>query len=93
MSLGGATLSFNLKGGRAAAHRFVEGLIWIAIATSLGSVYTTVELPADLDFAEEQLGTRAASFEIPAGLIRLSVGAEAFGDIDREIRQALEAAE
>lgn len=39
--------------------------------------------------ARETLSVRAASFEIPSGLIRLSVGAEATADIERDLRRGL----
>lgn len=92
MRSGGTMLSFSLKDGIEGTRRFVEALQWIAIASSLGSVYTSVEVPEELDFSEEELGLRNSSFAMPSGLIRLSVGAEAFADLEREMRRGLAAA-
>ncbi len=91
MVLGGTMLSFSLQGGIESTRRFVDGLEWISIASSLGSVYTTIEVPEELDFAADEIGERAAAFEMPSGLVRLSVGAEAAGDIERDIRRGLDA--
>jgi methionine-gamma-lyase len=91
MALGGGMVSFALRGGIETTRRFVHALRWIPIASSLGSVFTTVEVPEELDFATEQIGERAASFAMAPGLIRLSVGVEAEEDVVRDIRQALDA--
>ena len=91
MSAGGTVVSFALRGGAEGARRFVAGLSWIPLARSLGSVRTTLEVPGELDFTARELGERAAGFPIPPGLIRLSVGAEAPADIDRDIRRGLAA--
>src|ERR1700745_2805261 len=61
MDGGGGVLSFELKGGKQAADRFVAALELISIATSLGGVETVIEIPRDLDFSEEELGTSAQS--------------------------------
>lgn len=91
MSLGGGMLSFSLRGGIESTRRFVAALEWIPIASSLGSVYTTLEVPDELDFSQDELGDRAASFGMPPGLIRLSVGVESAADIQREVRRGLDA--
>ncbi len=91
MRLGGGMMSFALRGGMESTRRFVAALEWIPIASSLGSVYTTVEVPEELDFSVDELGDRAASVAMPSGLIRLSVGVEAAADIEREIRRGLDA--
>lgn len=91
MALGGSMVSFSLRGGVEGARRFVAAMEWIPLASSLGSVYTTLEVPEELDFAAGELGERTASFAMPPGLIRLSVGAEASEDIQRELRRGLTA--
>lgn len=91
MDLGGGMLSFALHGGLESTRRFVGALQWIPLASSLGSVYTTLEVPEELDFATEEIGERAASFALPPGLVRLSVGVEASGDIERDIKRGLDA--
>jgi cystathionine beta-lyase/cystathionine gamma-synthase len=92
MKLGGGMISFSLRGGIESTRRFVAALEWIPIASSLGSVYTTVEVPEELDFSVDELGDRAASFAMPAGLVRFSVGVEAAADIEAEVRRGLDAA-
>jgi cystathionine beta-lyase/cystathionine gamma-synthase len=92
MKLGGGMISFSLRGGIESTRRFVAALEWIPIASSLGSVYTTVEVPEELDFSVDELGDRAASLAMPAGLIRVSVGVEAAADIQDEVRRGLDAA-
>lgn len=91
MRLGGGMISFSLRGGLESTRRFVGALEWIPIASSLGSVYTTLEVPDELDFSDDELGGRAASFGMPPGLIRFSVGVEAAADIEREVRRGLAA--
>lgn len=92
MRMGGSMLSFALSGGRAGARRFADALEWIPIASSLGSVYTTIEVPEELDFAGDELGEQAQSYAIPPGLIRFSVGTESTADILRDVTRGLDAA-
>lgn len=93
MSLGGGMMSLAFHEGLPATRRFVQGLRWIPIASSLGGVQTTLEVPEQLDFASDELGERASAFEMPPGLIRLSVGVEAYEDLEAEILSGLEAVE
>ncbi|HET7233483.1 MAG TPA: PLP-dependent aspartate aminotransferase family protein [Longimicrobium sp.] len=93
MSLGGSMVSFALKGGIESTRRFIDALEWIPLASSLGHLSTTVEVPEELDFAAEELGERTAAFQLPSGLIRVSVGAEAEDDVLREMRRGLAAVE
>ena len=92
MKAGGGMLSFEFKSGKRGADAFVEALEVISIATSLGGVESIIEIPKDLDFSEEELGTPASESRVPAGLIRLSVGIEDPGDLLRDVEQALNAA-
>jgi cystathionine beta-lyase/cystathionine gamma-synthase len=89
MSGGGGVLSFELKGGHAAATKFSDALQLISIATSLGGVETIIEIPGDLDFSAEELGEAAQKTGISPGLIRLSVGVEDVSDLCADIEQAL----
>jgi cystathionine beta-lyase/cystathionine gamma-synthase len=93
MALGGGMISFAFRGGLEATRRFVNALRWIPLASSLGSVYTTLEVPEELDFALEEIGDRAASFDMPAGLVRLSIGVESRDDIERDVQRGLDAVE
>lgn len=92
MRHGGTMVSFALHGGRAATRRFVQALRWIPLASSLGSVFTTLEVPDELDFAPEEIGERAADFALPPGFVRFSVGTEAPDDILDDVARGLAAA-
>jgi cystathionine beta-lyase/cystathionine gamma-synthase len=56
-------------------------------------VYTTLEVPEELDFAAEEIGDRTASFALPPGLVRLSIGVESQADIERDVQRGLDAVE
>lgn len=88
---GGTMVSFALHGGLAATRRFVGALRWIPIASSLGSVFTTLEVPDELDFAPDQIGERATGFAMAPGFVRFSVGAEAPEDILADVERGLAA--
>lgn len=92
MRLGGSMVSFALHGGIEATRRFVGALSWIPIASSLGSVFTSIEVPEELDFAPEEIGERGAGFAMPSGFMRLSLGTEATDDVMRDIALGLQAA-
>lgn len=88
----GGMLSFELRGGKAAARTFLERLQLFTLAESLGGVESLVCHPATmthLPLGEE--GRRAAG--ISAGLVRISAGIEATADLIRDVRQALDAIE
>jgi cystathionine beta-lyase/cystathionine gamma-synthase len=93
MDLGGGMVSFAFRGGLESTRRFVRALRWIPLASSLGSVYTTLEVPEELDFATEEIGDRAAWFALPPGLVRLSIGVESAADIERDVQRGLDAVE
>jgi cystathionine beta-lyase/cystathionine gamma-synthase len=61
------------------------------LASSLGSVFTTLEVPDELDFSPELIGTHAESFAMPPGFVRLSVGAESPDDVIAHIARGLDA--
>ena len=84
-------ISFELKGGREPAVRFMDGLKMAAIVTHVADARTSVLHPASHTHRQlnvEQL--KAAG--ISPGLIRLSVGIEHIQDIIADLSQALEQA-
>lgn len=91
MELGGCMVSFAFRGGLEDTRSFVRALRWIPLASSLGSVFTTLEVPEELDFASEEIGERQGAYAMPPGLVRLSVGAEDARDIQEDIARGLEA--
>ena len=83
----GAVVSFELAGDFAAAKRFVEATRLFQLAVSLGSVESLIEQPASMSHASYDPADRAAH-GIADGLIRLSIGLEAFEDLRDDLDQA-----
>lgn len=79
---------FGVKGGRAAAEKFMAGLKLASIATHVADAKTCVLHPASSthrQLTEEELAAAGVS----ADLIRLSVGIEDIQDILADLEQAL----
>ena len=85
----GAMLSFELRGDFAAAKRFAESTQLFQLAVSLGAVESLIEQPASMSHASYEAADRAR-FGISDGLIRLSVGLEAFEDLRDDLAAAFE---
>ncbi len=82
-------VSFELKGGRAAAEVFMASLKLAAIETHVADARTCCLNPATSthrQMTEEQL----AAAGVPAGLVRMSCGLESKEDLIEDLRQALE---
>lgn len=87
---GCGVVSFELKGGRAAAEAFMKNLKLAAIETHVADARTCCLNPATSthrQMTDEQLETAG----IPAGLIRISCGLEDKEDLIADLAQALEA--
>jgi cystathionine gamma-synthase len=87
---GGGVVSFEVRGGRAAAGRVVDRCRLALIAPSLGGVETLIEQPAVMSYHEldeEQL----AAIGIAPGLIRLAAGIEETDAVVADVLQALAA--
>ena len=83
-------VSFEIKGGREAAEKFMTKLKLIAIETHVADAKSCCLCPSittHRQLTDEQL----AAAGIPAGLIRVSCGIEDAEDLVEDIRQALEA--
>ena len=83
-------ISFGVKGGRAAAEKFMAGLKLASIATHVADAKTCVLHPASSthrQMNDEEL--RAAG--VGPDLIRLSVGIEDIRDLIADVEQALDA--
>ena len=85
----GAMLSFELRGDFAAAKRFAESTQLFQLAVSLGAVESLIEQPASMSHASYEAADRAR-FGISDGLIRLSVGLEAFEDLRDDLAAAFD---
>jgi cystathionine gamma-synthase len=88
MRLPGAMLSFELVAGEPAARRLAEATRLFTLAESLGAVESLIELPAVMT----HLSVAGSPLEVPAGLVRLSVGIEAVEDLVADLEAALLAA-
>ena len=82
-------VSFGVKGGRAAAERFMAGLQLASIATHVADAKTCVLHPASTthrQMSDEELAAAGVSPD----LVRLSVGLEDLEDLIADVTQALE---
>jgi O-succinylhomoserine sulfhydrylase len=91
MKNGGAMIAFDVKGGKAAAFRFLDALRVIDLSNNLGDAKSLITHPATtthqtLSPAERQL------LDIGPALLRLSVGLEDVLDLQEDIEIALGAA-
>ena len=87
---GCGVVSFELKGGRAAAEKFMKNLKLAAIETHVADARTCCLNPATSthrQMTDEQLEATG----IPAGLVRMSCGLEDKNDLIADIKNALAA--
>lgn len=84
----GAMLSFEVAGDFAATKKVVESTELFQLAVSLGAVESLIEQPASMSHASYDPKDRLAH-GIKDGLIRLSIGLEAFEDLRDDLDQAL----
>jgi methionine-gamma-lyase len=91
MNAFGGMLSFEVDGDLEAAHRVVDSMRMVKIIPSLGSVETTLLLPAVSSHYKFTAEEREA-MGVPDGLIRLSVGIEAIDDVIADLDGGLAAA-
>jgi cystathionine beta-lyase/cystathionine gamma-synthase len=87
----GAMLSFEVRGGFDVAKQIAESTKLFHLAVSLGAVESLIEQPAAMSHASYDAAARK-TFGITDGLIRLSVGLEAFEDLRDDLEQAFVAA-
>ena len=84
----GGMISIHLRGGRAAAERFVTRTRVFSLAESLGGVESLVCHPATMTHASIPTDIRHAR-GIDDALLRLSVGIEDLEDLREDLRQAI----
>jgi cystathionine beta-lyase/cystathionine gamma-synthase len=84
----GAMLTFEAAGGFEAAKHVAESTKLFQLAVSLGAVESLIEQPASMSHASYDAADRA-KHGITDGLVRLSVGLEAFEDLQADLEQAL----
>jgi cystathionine beta-lyase/cystathionine gamma-synthase len=88
MVSGGGIVSFEIEGTIEAARRVVESTRLFQLAVSLGAAESLIELPAVMSHGSYDAAARRA-VGIADGLIRLSVGLEAFEDLRDDLAVAL----
>ena len=86
----GAMLSFEVEGNFETAKRVVDQTELFQLAVSLGAVESLIEQPASMSHASYDACDRKAH-GIRDELIRLSVGLEAYEDLQEDLKQALQA--
>ena len=84
----GSVLSFEVKGGRDAAWRVIDGTRLVSITANLGDVKTTIVHPATTTHGRIPPEARAAA-GITDGLIRLAVGLESVDDLKADLERGL----
>ena len=87
---GCGVVSFELKGGRAAAEKFMKNLKLAAIETHVADARTCCLNPATSTHRQMN-DKQLIAAGIPAGLIRISCGLEDKNDLIADIAQALDA--
>ncbi|HEY6451396.1 MAG TPA: cystathionine gamma-synthase [Steroidobacteraceae bacterium] len=84
----GAIVTFELAGGTPAVKAFLAGLEYFSLAESLGGVESLVAHPASMTHAAmPETARRAAG--LTDGLLRLSVGIEAYEDLQADLAAGL----
>ena len=91
MAGGGTVLSFEVRGGQAAAFRFLNALQIVKISNNLGDAKSIVTHPATTTH-QRLTEDQRARLGISRGLVRLSVGLEDADDLLADLTQALEKA-
>ena len=84
----GGIISMVLKGGFEAARKFCENTELFTLAESLGGVESLVNHPAVMTHASVPVDRRER-LGIRDGLVRLSVGVEAIGDLKQDLQKAI----
>jgi O-succinylhomoserine sulfhydrylase len=91
MTDGGSVVSFELKGGKAAAFAFMNALEIVDISNNLGDSKSLVTHPATT--THRSMGEEARlEAGITQGLTRLSLGLESASDLARDVERGLAAA-
>ncbi|WP_280339088.1 cystathionine gamma-synthase [Nocardia neocaledoniensis] len=85
MRRSGGMISVRLAGGREAALKFCSRTRIFTLAESLGGIESLIEHPGAMTHAS----TEGSELEVPADLVRLSVGIEDISDLLADVEQAL----
>ena len=86
----GAVVSFEVKGGREGAWRFIDATRVISITTNLGDTKTTIAHPATTSHGRLSPQERENA-GIRDSLIRVAVGLEDIADLKADLSRGLQA--
>ncbi len=84
----GGVLSFEVKGGQAAAWKLIDATQMLSITANLGDVKSTITHPATTTHGRLTPEQKAQT-GISDGLVRISVGLEHIQDIQRDLLSGL----
>jgi O-succinylhomoserine sulfhydrylase len=87
---GGAIVSFDVRGGKAAAWRVVDATRLVSITANLGDTKTTITHPASTTHGRISAEARKAA-GIGDGLLRVAVGLESVADVQADLARGLDA--
>ena len=82
----GGMVSFTCAGGEEAALEVVRHTTLFTLAESLGAVESLIEHPGRMTHAS----VAGSALEVPASLVRLSVGLESSADLVADLAHALD---
>ncbi len=88
--MAGGILSFELKGGQAAAWRLIDATSMLSITANLGDTKTTITHPATTTHGRLSPEEKVEA-GIGDGLVRISVGLENLEDIQADLQPGLAA--
>ena len=89
MSLPGAMIAFELKGGVEEGRKLMNSVELCTLAVSLGDTETLIQHPASMTHSPYEPEERLAA-GISDGLVRLSVGLENYEDIIADLKKSLD---
>jgi O-succinylhomoserine sulfhydrylase len=91
MAAGSTLIALEVKGGKAAAFRFLNALRIVQISNNLGDAKSLVTHPATT--THERFAPKVRErMGVTEGMVRLSIGLEHPKDLIRDVTQALDAA-
>jgi len=85
---GGGIVTFELKGGQAAAWKLIDATRMLSITANLGDTKTTITHPSTTTHSRMTPEQRAAA-GIGDGLVRIAVGLESLADIQADLARGL----
>jgi cystathionine gamma-synthase len=81
----GGMMSLALRSGSTAARTFAESTTVFQLAESLGGVESLIGYPSEMTHAS----VRGTELEVPANIVRLSVGIEDVADLLGDLQESL----